>query len=572
MSESRLASGDGSADEVVDTGAPLPGDPAEPGDATGGTQLLDGGLLEDLSDVPSAVDATAAAAAAATATASSTPSAGGRLAQLGRQSLVYGLGSIVTRVAGLILLPLYTHYLAPVEYGRVDLVMTGIAAATIVTQLGLVAAFFRFWFDDDADEARRRIFRTTLHALLVSGLVGTLLAVVFARPIAAGLLGDTSHQSVQLVQIGALGVFVQTVYAQFAALFRVQQRPIAFSLATLLNLLVTVSLTVTLVVGVGMRARGMLLGNYLGSIVILVGLVIVQRRWVFGTTSGEGSTFALLKRLLDFGIPMVPAAAALWAVTLINRPILSAIEGAAAVGLLAIGMKLSQAVSLMVQAFQLSWPAFAHSIRDDEEARRTYANVLSAYVVVMGMAVLAIGLLAPWLVAWLTQPRYAGAVPTVLPLTAGAALYGGFFIASIGTARAKKTRSNWVVSLIAAGVELGLLELLVPRYGVAGAAWSVFAAYLVMFALMLRQSHRHFPVSWHWVRLGGASAAVVVLATIAGLLVPDHGLAPLAVRLGLLAVFLPMLVVVRAVRVAELRAIVRRLARGRARALQTTAT
>jgi O-antigen/teichoic acid export membrane protein len=493
------------------------------------------------------------------AVAAATPSQAARLLQLARHSLVYGLGSVASKVAAVILLPLYTAYLRPADFGRVELVMSAVAAGAIVTQLGLVNSFFRFWFDDEADAARRRTFRVTLVTLLCTGTAGALVVVAVAEPIGRALLGTTTSAGTHLVRIGALGIWVQTIYQLFAALFRVQQRPVAFSVATLVNLLVTVALTVTLVVGMHLHATGLLLGNFLGSIVVLCGLVVVQRRWVFGRTAGEGTSRTLLRRLLDFGLPMVPAAAAIWAVTLMNRPVLSAMAGAAAVGLFAIGFKLAQSGMQLVQAFQLSWPAFAHSIKDDQDARRTYASVLSAYAITMGTAVLAIGLLAPWLVRWLTQPAYYGAVPTVLPLTAGAALYGGFFIASIGTARAKKTRSNWIVTMVAAGVELGLLLLLVPRYDVVGAAWSVFVAYLVMFALMLRQSHRHFPGRWQWRRLGGAVGSVALLAGVGTLAVPEQGVGALAIRIALLALVVPLMVLLGAVRPGEVRAVRRRL-------------
>ena len=151
--------------------------------------------------------------------------------------------------------------------------------------------------------------------------------------------------------------------------------------------------------------------------------------------------------MLDFGLPMVPAGAALWAVNLIDRPILSSMEGAAALGVYAISYKIVQAVMLLVQAFQLSWPAFAHSIRDDEEARRTYAWVLTLYAGGMSWAVVALGLVAPWLVRLLTEPAFDEADEAVVPLAAGAACYGAYFVVGIGAARVKKTRMNWLIVL-----------------------------------------------------------------------------------------------------------------------------
>ena len=82
----------------------------------------------------------------------------GQLGRLAGQSAVYGLGSLAARVASVLLLPLYTRYLTPTDYGQVELVLALVLAVSVITKLGLVNAFFRFFFDDDDPQRRKEVF------------------------------------------------------------------------------------------------------------------------------------------------------------------------------------------------------------------------------------------------------------------------------------------------------------------------------------------------------------------------------------------------------------------------------
>ena len=480
---------------------------------------------------------------------------GGHLRRLAGQSAVYGLGSIASRVVSFLMLPLYTRYLRdPAEYGHAELILTYVVVLGIVAKLGLTSSFFRFWFDAEDDARRRRVFRTCFTTIGLASLAFALAIVALAGPLADVVLGAGTDNGAALLRIAALGIWVTANYELVTALFRVQQRPLAFSIATVINIATTIGLTVLFVVGLGMKAEGLLLGNFLGSVVVYGGLLVVQRRWL-----GVAVDRPLLGELLRFGLPLIPAAAAVWAVNMIDRPAVQALAPGSAharaelLGVYAVSYKLVQGITLLINAFQLTWPAFAYSIRDDDEARRTYAAILGLYVAVMGWAVLGVGLLAPWLLRVVATARYAGATEAVVPLAAGTALYGTYYIAAIGAGRAKRTGRNWLVALAAAAVDLACLAVLVPRYGIRGAGWSAFVAYLVMVVLMLAWSQRVWPVPYPWGRILRAAAAAGGLLALGLLLSPDGGAGGLAARLALAAVYPAVLIGLRVVPARELR-------------------
>src|SRR5205823_3874686 len=166
-----------------------------------------------------------------------------------------------------------------------------------------------------------------------------------------------------------LGLWAFTNLEMAYALLRVEERRRTYLIASVTNVLLTVTLTVLLVVVLDKGARGYLLGNYAASAVVLVGLWATLRDRV-------GLRPRLrLAALVRFGGPTVPAEAAVYALNVIDRAYLLRSQSPAAAGLYALSVKLATVVIVAVRGFQAAWPPLAYSVEDDEEASRLYALV-----------------------------------------------------------------------------------------------------------------------------------------------------------------------------------------------------
>ncbi len=169
---------------------------------------------------------------------------------------------------------------------------------------------------------------------------------------------------------------------------------------------------------------------------------------------------------------------------------------------------------LLLTAFRTAWPAFAYSIRDDDEARRTYAYVLSYLTVVTAWGALALTVLSPWLVDLLAAESFAESSSVVGPLAFSTVAYGAYIVIAIGVGRSRRTQFNWVVTGLAAVVNLALNLTLIPRYGMMGAAIATVAAYATMAVGMAWWSQRVYPVPYQWRRVVTAALVAVALAAI----------------------------------------------------------
>ncbi len=449
----------------------------------------------------------------------------GQLKRLGRHSAIYGLGGLVSRILAVLLLPLYTHYLSTSDYGQIETLVALVTVLTIVLRFGISSAFFRFYFDADDDNGRRLVLRTSFWFTMAMATFGLVAVVALAGPISQALFGEAD--AANLIRASAVALWAQMNYEQLSSLFRVEERSVAFVIASLTNVVLTVAGTVLLVVVLDRGPLGVIVGNFTGTLLVYLAL-LGYRREQLGLQLDRG----LLQRMNQFGMPLVPSALLLWVTNFSDRFFLVKLTDTAEVGLYSVGVRIASAMVLLLTAFRMAWPAFAYSIESDEEARRTYAWVLTYLVVLTTWIATALTLLSPWLVAWLTDPEFASSSRVVGPLAFAAVSFGGFIVLSIGIGRARRTQFNWVITGAAAVVNVTLNLTLIPFYGMMGAAIATVAAYTVMFAGMAWWAQRIFPCPYQWRRVLTAAAAGIALAS-AGKLVG----AGLALSVGLILLY-----------------------------------
>jgi O-antigen/teichoic acid export membrane protein len=431
-----------------------------------------------------------------------------QIRRLARHSAIYGIGGILSRVLAVLLLPLYTSYLGTEGFGKIELVTALNTVLVIVLSAGIASAFFRFYFDSKDEAHRTLVVRTTFWFTMTMATLGLVFGFAFAPQIAHALgLGDDPW----LVRAGAVGLWAQMNYQQLTNLFRVEERSVQFVIASIANILITVGATVLLVVGLHKGATGAVVGNFIGTLAVYL-VLLAYRRYQLGLQF-DGR---LLREMNRFGLPLVPSALALWAITFIDRLFLSHYKGVAEVGVYSLAVRVSSVIVFLMIAFRLAWPAFAYSIEDDSTAKRTYSYVLTYLLFVCCWISIALGTLAPWLVQILapSKPAFYRADEAVGVLSFGTTAYAGYTVLAIGIGRARRTQFNWVVSGVAAVLNVALNFALIPPFGMMGAAISTAAAYLALFLGMALNSQRVYPVPYQWRRVLTLSSVAIVLTAI----------------------------------------------------------
>ncbi len=438
----------------------------------------------------------------------------GYLRRLATTGAAYTAASVISKLIAVALLPLYTRYLTPADYGAAEVFFAAVVAASIVIRFGVIEAVLRFYYK--SGEEPREVVATSFAALFWLGTVAALVALPFAEPISEALV---DRPAADLARISIAGLWVLTLHEYLLTLFRLEERARAFFTVTIANVLAAIGLTVFLVVGEGEGARGLLLGSYVSGAAFVLGLIVVHRRSLSLLVDR-----ALLRRMLRFGLPTMPAELSLYALNFVDRIIIVRTVGLAEAGLYSLAVKFSQGVNVLVRGFQLAWPPLAYSIRDDDEARRAYAVVVTWFLAGCSFVVVGMWLFARWIARALAAPEFFDSFEAVGLISTAVTLYALYMVQVVILGRTGRTEFNLPATLAALAVNVALNLVLVPPLGIAGAGIALVASYLVVVGLMYGFTQRLFPVPYEWARLARIVLVSAVLVAAGELLLPTDGL------------------------------------------------
>ncbi|HEV3070146.1 MAG TPA: oligosaccharide flippase family protein [Solirubrobacteraceae bacterium] len=483
------------------------------------------------------------------------------LKRLLRTGAAYQAADIAAKAIAVFTLPLYTRHVSSGEYGAYNSLLTAVILSSIFLRVGLGEAFVRFYFEDEDQARRDRIARSATATVAWTTTIAALLALVFAAPLSRLLLGATN---VELLDCAVLGLWAFTNLEMAYAQLRVDERVGVYVRAAGANVAMTVTFTIVLVVFAGEGARGLLLGNFGASAVVVLGLWWVLRaRWSkrgcwpdrgcepqasVPRLRSEASVSRLrslrakladLRAMLGFGLPTIPADASVYGLQVADRLYLYRGYSHAAAGQYSIALQLATVVFVFVRGFQYAWPPLAYSVKSDRMAARLYSLVTTFFVLATGTVVCAVALLGRWLVRLLAAPEYFGAHAALPWLALGWTLYGLYQVLIVITGRARVTRLNLPAALVGLAANVVLLLLLVPTsgagLGIAGAGIALCGAYIAMLAVLRLLTRRVFPIAFDGRRLCLLILILGGVAVSGELLLPTQGIAGLAARVVWLA-------------------------------------
>ncbi len=462
----------------------------------------------------------------------------GGLKKLATHSAVYGAADVLQSGINFLLIPVYTSFLTPADYGNLALLLLFGTLAKIVFRLGLDAGFFRVHYDQETDGDRQALAGTVT---LFAGVVGVLLLAltVVGAPLLSRLLFGAEPAPSRWVVLVAADVAVGTLAFVPLALLRVGDRPVAFSLYSGLRHALNIALKV-LLLWRGLGVEGALWSDLLSTAVFVAALLPLLRGRAAAAWRPD-----LLRQALGFGLPKVPHGLMVQAQNLADRKILDLFVSRAEVGIYSFGYTFGAGVKFALSAFEPAWGPFVYSRVKEPGAPRVLARTATHAFAGFLLLALAVALLAPEAVTLMTprRPEFRAATPVVPVVALAYLLHGVFLLTSIGIGIERRARFYPLVTAAAAAVNVAANFWWVPRHGMMGAAWATVASYAVMAALGAAVSHRLFAIPFEVARMAGMTGAAL-LAYAAGRWAPAELWSAVAVKAAVLLAFTAAAVVV----------------------------
>jgi O-antigen/teichoic acid export membrane protein len=444
-----------------------------------------------------------------------------KVRELSKNITIYGLGDVAVSVINVLLLPVYVLYFDPSAYGVINVLISMEVIAKIVFRFGLDGSFMRFYYEAGEGRGRQQLASTIFLFLLV--LDGTVLLVLLAcAPALSASLLD-GRQYVNALRLMLVNTFaIGFTFIPFHVL-RMEQRTKTFSLLTLVRSVLTIVVRLVLVTRLGLGVTGLYLADLLVTIVIMAALA----PWFAPLIRPLFST-ATLRDALAFGLPRVPHAAAQQITAVGDRFILKLFVAMDAIGVYGQAVSIGLSQKLFLSAFESAWAPFYYATIREPDAPRVFRMVSTYGVAVLALLTAGISAIGRDALKAMTHgrllppfdPRWHD-VSLVVGFTSLGVFFQGFYLlSSIGLNITKRTEYYPVATMTAAGVNVGLNFLLIPRLGIVGAGWANAIAYAVQAALGYVLSQRFYRIEYEWGRMAHVCGAGIVAYLVAILLPP----------------------------------------------------
>lgn len=431
-----------------------------------------------------------------------------------KHALIYALGSILSRAISFVMLPIYTRYLTPADYGVMGLIVMTLDFISIVAGGQIALAVFRFYHKTDDPVEKDTVVSTAFIVLVTSYVLvglGSFLAADFLSDL---LFPGANHGDLVRWAAAALAcqslIFVPLTYA------RVQDRSGLFVAANLVRLITGLTGNIALVVFAGMGVKGVFISALISNIITGGWLTT----WLIRDVGVRLSTNTL-KQLARYGIPMVGMQFATFLATFGDRYFLQASAGEAEVGLYNLAYQFGFLLAMLgAMAFEQVWAPkrFEVARRPDSDEILSNAFVYSSawlFIVAVGM-----NLFIGDIFRVMTQPEFFPAARLVPIIVVAYILQAWSTQHDIGVLIKERTEFLTLANWIAAVVAIASYALLIPLLGALGAACGTILAFGTRWVLTYRYSQRLWRVEYRWspvVRMALISVAFVGT----GILIPE---------------------------------------------------
>jgi O-antigen/teichoic acid export membrane protein len=392
------------------------------------------------------------------------------------------------------------------------------------------SAIFRTYLLTARDDPRReKVLGTGLAYLLVSGgiLAGALL--FFRVPIARILLGSEEFSSfVTLIVLAVLAVLLPSLRN---ADFRMRDQSTRFSLFTLLLFSLNLGAALYLVVVRQQGAWGALLAGVLAGGTIAV----LYIPWALARLRA-GLSMAMLRDMLAFSLPLIPAGLAIWIMNLSDVYILRLWRTTEEVGLYSLGYRFGLGIYILTNAFKLAFPKVVFSEAEAEGSTALFSRIATYYVVGMGALCTAVAVLSPEIIL-IADARFHEAWK-IIPLAVFAYFFFGLVpILEIGIDITRKIHLLALIFVGGAALNVGGNLLLVPRYGMMAAASTTLATYVLVALATYLVSRGLHPMRLEWGRLARVAVVLTGLGALAVWLAPSAALPAMGVKVLILSLY-----------------------------------
>ncbi len=423
-----------------------------------------------------------------------------KIKELTKDTAIYGISTIVGRFFGFLLVPFYTNIFTTYEFGVFSNIYAYIAFLNIVYIYGMDAAFLKY--SSVAKEAdKKKVFSTPYMFVTITTFALSLIIFSLRGPLNEGMSVPESYS--HLINYVILILIFDTLGIVPFANLRLQRKSVKFAVIKTINILINLGLNIYLILILDYGIEAIFISNAVASLFSFVAMLPEIAKYLIPKID-----FELLKKMLRFGVPYLPASLAATIVQVIDRPILVRIAGESALGIYQANYKLGIFMMLFVSMFQYAWQPFFLNNAREKNAKQLFSKIFTIYLIVASTALVTLALFISDIAKFeilngrtvIGKEFLSGLY--IVPIVLLAYVFHGMYVNfQAGIYIEEKTKYFPMVTGAGALINVIVNLILIPVIGILGAAFATLASYFVMAAGLYVTVQKFYKINYEYSKI-----------------------------------------------------------------------
>lgn len=401
----------------------------------------------------------------------------------------YTIGAIIPKIIGFFLLPIFTRYLSPTEYGIINYTDSITIFLLAFTVLSLNTYLLRCVFDYEKEEDRKKLIGSIfLFIAIINFLMLGVELTLFPKLILAFNIKVKFHPYFLLALINN---FLNVFSVVPLIIFRYKGEAINFVVINASKAFIQIIFSLILVIHFNMGVLGRYYGSLIANVIFLViYILIIYRNAILNLNLPQ------IKKGLLFSLPLVPSTFLHIIINVADRIILERYVPLAALGIYSVSYTLGTVLGIFAYSSYLAYEPIVFSKIGKDDFSQTVIKIRKYYLYVIFCLSFLYVLFSKEILLIMTSSKFSSGFKIIPIIILSTILLSENYLFGTILIGIKKTKISLILNIIGAVTNVVINILLIPIIGIYGAAISTLTSYLVMFSLFYFYLNKHMGMNF----------------------------------------------------------------------------
>jgi O-antigen/teichoic acid export membrane protein len=402
-----------------------------------------------------------------------------------KKTIEYAAGNLFNKILLVILLPIFTHYLVPAEYAVYTNLMIFFALASMIVLIGLRQALFSHFYEVKTEAYRFSLISSVYLILTVTGIIFSILMIVFRSELSSLLLRDQSYSHLFIPL--AIILFFNTIFSISTGFLNIMEKSRSYAIISTLHNLIALILIIIFVwqnkFSLELYFTFLASGTFVAALISFYKIIRVMHNYKLENADKKYFSIAIITSMMRFGIVMIPGTIAMLILQSSDRYMLTYLSPNTLhdVGIYSAGYRIGMIMHFLVSLVSLVYLPAAMKRSKSKRAKEINRNMFKYYLIFGSIFGALIISYSQEIFHFIIDVEYVMAYQIVFAGVISAFLYGVFHIVNVYYYAHQKAGIITLAVVVGSLLNIGLNFVLIPKYGFFGAGIaSVFAYFVIL--------------------------------------------------------------------------------------------